>query len=68
MLSATLAASPRCSAKAVGLFVSILLQTLWEQVHASFMNKDVEGASLWFDGKQQWMDGDWKVGQVRVTY
>lgn len=35
------------------------------QVVATFTNKDVEGASLWFDGKQQWMDGDWKVGHVR---
>jgi len=33
-------------------------------VHASFINKDVEGASLWFDGKQQWQDGDWKIGHV----
>ncbi|CAM9829612.1 unnamed protein product [Pylaiella littoralis] len=34
------------------------------EVKAVFVNQDVEGASLWFDGKQQWMDGDWKVGQA----
>lgn len=34
------------------------------QVSASFVNEDVEGAALWFDGKQQWMDGDWKIGQA----
>eukprot|EP00752_Nemacystus_decipiens_P008301 g7421.t1 len=34
------------------------------QVLATFLNKDVEGASLWFDGKQQWMDGDWKIGHT----
>lgn len=34
------------------------------QVSASFVNEDVEGAALWFDGKQQWMDGDWKIGEA----
>lgn len=34
------------------------------QIEASFVNEDVEGAELWFNGKQKWMDGDWKIGQV----
>ncbi|CBN75608.1 conserved unknown protein [Ectocarpus siliculosus] len=34
------------------------------QVQAAFLNEDVEGASLWFDGKQLWMDRDWRIGET----
>ncbi|CAB1105756.1 unnamed protein product [Ectocarpus sp. CCAP 1310/34] len=34
------------------------------QVQAAFLNEDVEGASLWFDGKQLWMDRDWMIGET----
>lgn len=33
-------------------------------MQAAFLNEDVEGASLWFDGKQLWMDRDWRIGEV----
>lgn len=49
------------------LTLTLTLKPKPEQVQATFLNKDVEGASLWFDGKQQWMDGDWKVGHVRTA-
>lgn len=47
------------------LFLPFEINNQRPKVKAVFVNQDVEGASLWFDGKQQWMDGDWKVGQVK---
>ncbi|CAM9615338.1 unnamed protein product [Ectocarpus sp. 12 AP-2014] len=43
---------------------NIVPDPTFQQVQAAFLNEDVEGASLWFDGKQLWMDRDWRVGET----
>lgn len=36
------------------------------QITGSFVNRDVEGASLFF-GDQPWADGVWKTGQASAV-